>query len=112
MIHRTRILLSIALFAIIFLCSDFYYSFNLNDINSENKEGFINTNYRTGSLRRRRFRKPHMYRRPMCSGSGCSFYDKFGYYRSWDDFYEHNQYRFRYPFYPFVFSDYPNDLFY
>lgn len=110
MIDRTKILLGIALFALIFLCSDFYYSLKLDDLGPEEKEGFINRRGRRRGYRGR-YRRPFWSRRPMCSGSGCSFYDKYGYYRNWDDYYEHNQYRFQYPSYPLVYSDYPNDYF-
>lgn len=99
---RTNILLIIAVIALIFLCSDVYFSLNGNI-----EEGFRQRRHRYGHRRRNRFRQ----RRPMCSGSGCSYYDKYGYYRNWNDFYEHNQYRFQYPSYPLVYSDYPNDYF-
>ena len=102
--NRTNILLITAVIALIFLCSDVY--FGLGD-DSNIKEGFRPRRHRFG-----RHLRHHLWtRRPMCSGSGCSFYDKFGYYRNWNDFYEHNQYRFQYPSYPLVYSDYPNDYF-
>jgi hypothetical protein len=111
MTDRTKILLSFALFALIFLCSDFYYSLKIDDLGPEQKEDFINFRRRRGRRGRRgRYgrRGPYWLRRPMCSGSGCSFYDKYGYYRNWNDYYEHNQYRFQYPSYPLIYSEYPN----
>jgi len=105
--NRTKILLITAVIALIFLCSDVYFGLD-NDV----KEGFRQRRPRRGGRRRGRFiRGRYRQRRPMCSGSGCSYYDKFGYYRNWNDFYEHNQYRFQYPSYPLVYSDYPNDYF-
>ena len=98
--NRTNILLITAVIALIFLCSDVY--FGLGD-DSDIKEGFRPRRHRR--FRRGRYRQHY----PMCSG--CSYYDKFGYYRNWNDFYEHNQYRFQYPSYPLVYSDYPNDYF-
>lgn len=100
--NRTNILLITAVIALIFLCSDVY--FGLGD-DSDIKEGFRPRRHRR--FRRGRYRQHY----PMCSGSGCSYYDKFGYYRNWNDFYEHNQYRYQYPSYPLVYSDYPNDYF-
>ncbi len=99
---RTNILLIIALISLIFLCSDVYFS-----LDSDVKEGFRQRRHRRGGRIRRRYRQ----RYPMCSGSGCSYYDKFGYYKNSNDFYEHNQYRYQYPSYPLVYSDYPNDYF-
>ena len=107
--NRTNILLITAVIALIFLCSDVY--FGLGD-DSDIKEGFRSRRHHGGRRRRHRFRRGrYRQHRPMCSGSGCSHYDKFGYYRNWNDFYEHNQYRFQYPSYPLVYSDYPNDYF-
>lgn len=54
--------------------------------------------------------------KPKCSGSGCTFYDKWGYFRDFSDYYEHNQsslpyYYFQYPSYPLYFNRYPGDYF-
>jgi hypothetical protein len=114
MTDRTKILLSFALFALIFLCSDFYYSLKIDDLGPEQKEDFINFRRRRGFGRCRYCngrgfgRCRYCRRRPMCSGSGCSFYDKYGYYRNLNDYYDHNQYRFQYPSYPLIYSEYPN----
>ena len=107
--NRTNILLITAVIALIFLCSDVYFGLGSD---SDIKEGFRSRRHRRGRRRRHRFRRGrYRQQRPMCSGSGCSFYDKFGYYRNRDDYYKHNQYRYQYPSYPLVYSDYPNDYF-
>ena len=54
--------------------------------------------------------------RPNCSGSGCTFYDKWGYFRDFSDFYEQNKYNLpyyylQYPSYPLYFNRYPNNYF-
>ena len=92
--NRTKILSITAVIAIIvllFVCSD------LSLIASPTRENFFN--------RRRRWKKPR------CSGSGCTFYDKFGYYRNHGDYFEHNKYRLEYPSYPMYYYEYPNDYF-
>lgn len=111
MIDRTKILLAIAIFSLIFLCSDFLYSLKIDDLEPESIEGFRNRRRKGRRGLRKRYRRPYWFRKSRCSGSGCSFYDKYGYYRNMDDYYEHNQYRFKYPSYPLVYSDYPNDYF-
>lgn len=56
-----------------------------------------------------RHKRENYHSNKKCSGSGCTFYDNYGYYRNFEDYYEYNiypYYRYQYPYYRYQYPYY------